>query len=286
MGASDLQNDKNGFGCMTSILAVFASIVFFIKGYTWLGWLVLAPTLLFNLASFLKYSKAIKRNKEELMKQLESLKPRTGSLKAAQFFISSDLLTKIALNEQEKRIYLWGPQESDTSKPSPGMAYAAFEYEYADILAAEMSEDGVSLGTRSSRSRMAQSVLDGFLSKIDGTFIGGSVPPEKPKKNVTSLDLTIIVNDSSRPIHTINFFKFTGEGGQAPLKKGSPAYHELLNKLRHWYMLLSFVMDETEPDHVAEMVSDPVAFEDASGHDPLSAMEELLEESRRKQLGK
>lgn len=286
MAASDLQNDKMGFGCMTSILAVFASIIFFIKGYAWIGWLCIIPTLFLNLISFLKYSKGIKRNREELSKQLENLKPKTGNFKAGQTFISSNQLTKIAVDEQAKRICIWAPENPDTSAALAGMAYETFEYDYSDILAVEMSEDGVSLGTKSSQSQTARSLLEGFISKADGTFIGGAQPTEKKKKNVDSLDLTIIVNSPARPLHTINFFTFISEGSQPPLKKGSPAYREHINRLRHWYMLLSFVMQEsTEEDKpVHETVLNDI-LPDMDNMDTLSAMDELLEESKRRQQG-
>lgn len=283
MAAYDLQNDKTGFGCITSILALFASFILFIKGYTLIGWIFLAPTLLLNFISFLRYSKGIKRNKMELLKQLESLKPKTSSFKATQDFTSSDLLSKIAIDEQAKRISIWGPEDPETSKALAGMPYKTFEYEFEDILAVEMSEDGVSLGTKTSRSTKARSLLDGFLSKVDGTFIGASRPPEKTKKHVTSLDLTIIVNDSARPLHTINFYRFTGEGSQAQVKKGTPAYQEKINKLRHWYMLFSLVMEEANKGSFEDL---PLAeIETPPDMNTLSSMDELLEESKRRQHG-
>lgn len=285
MAASDIEKDKSGFGCMTSILAVFASIIFFIKGYAWIGWLCLIPTLLFNLISLLRYTKGIKRNRKELLKELESLKPGGTNFKSEQTFISQNLLTKISIDENAKRIYIWAPKMADISIAKAGMAYEMFEYDYSDILAVEMSEDGVSLGTKSSQSKTARSLLDGFISKDNGTFIGGSQPPEKKKKNVGTLDLTIIANDSARPLHTINFFTFTGEGSQPPLKKNTPAYRDQINRLRSWYMQLSFVMEDSKEKNSVETVHEPSVNEVPIDIDTLTAMEELLEQNKRKQLG-
>lgn len=301
MATSELQHDKNGFGCMTSILAVIASIIFFILGYTWIGWLFLIPTLFLNLISFMKYLHAIKRNRKELSKQLENLKPETSGFMAAHTFISYNQLTKIAVDEQAKRICIWAPEKPDMTKGVAGMVYKIFEYNYPDVLAVEMAEDGVSLGTKSSHSKTAHSLLDGFFSKTDGTFIGGSQPSEKKKKHVESLDLTIIVNDSARPLHTINFYTFTGEGGQPQLKKSTPAYRDCMNKLRSWYMLLSFIMEDVREDNMCESIHEASPTEHLSSSEPLhepssreslyeldslSAMDELLEESKRRQHGK
>ncbi|MFD1708780.1 hypothetical protein ACFSCZ_19070 [Siminovitchia sediminis] len=243
-GSEGTQNE--GVGCIASILFLIVSILAFIKGYTSVGWLILIPILLLNLISFLRYSKGLKRNKEGLMKQLDDLKPETSSFRATQEFTSSNFLTKIAVDEEKERICIWGPQDRSTSKALAGMPYTAFEYDYSDILAVEMSEDGVSLGTKVSETETARNLLDGFISPVDGTFIGGSRPADQPKKHVDSLDLTIVVNHQARPLHFINFYKYVAEGGQAKLKKDSAEYKKHMNALRHWYMLMSFIIEKGE----------------------------------------
>lgn len=298
------EKKDSGFGCMLSILFFIVAIITLFTRHSTVGWIILGSVLFLNLISFIRYLRKTEKEKKQLVRQIAELQLPGRALHSDREIISSNHMTKIAVDEGQRKIYIWGPADLHISQARPGMAFTLFEYRYEDILAAEISQNGCPLATKTRRARSVLGQLDGLISKETGHIVGESCEDELDY--ISELQLNLIADDMSRPLHNIQFYTYTAEGAQTKIKDGSREHQDELARLRDWYMFFCFVIAEADQaagegesaawqDHDSIVQEEASFFEDhltqreevtlTGETDSLSDMEKLLEQIKRKQLG-
>ena len=173
-------------------------------------------------------------------KYLLTLQPKEKQFRETQSFLSFDLLSKIAMDEQNRRIYLWAPENRDVQslKDIPyRMPYQLFSYAYSDILAVEIIENGSRTSTVFRRSQSARFLLNG----LQPTML--TSPREQSEGQRTySLLLKLIMKDSVKPIHLIHFYI---DSAKSP-NKNSAIYQKAQNDLEHWFTVFHFIMKDID----------------------------------------
>jgi hypothetical protein len=104
-----------------------------------------------------------------------------------------------------------------------------------DILEAEVVEDGYSVTKSSTSSVAGRAVLGGLLLGPAGAIVGGVTAKRRTDGKVKSIDLRVIVNDTAKPIHTINFMNIEQE-------KGSAIYKKAFADAKHWHAVINVLI--------------------------------------------
>ncbi|MBO1005109.1 hypothetical protein [Pseudogracilibacillus auburnensis] len=184
-----------------------------------------------------------KANKKKLKKYINRIRPLNVNFQETQSYTSFDSINKIAIDETNQIVCIWQPA-NEVKRYTKKIKYEVYEYPFSDVLAVEMSENGRSIGTVTRTSQSVRHLLDGLLDEDDGTLIGGHQVGDKASKNISTMELKIIVKDISKPLHLIHFFHFAS--GLGKLRKYSPKYQEYLQELRHWYILLNLIIKQAD----------------------------------------
>ena len=171
---------------------------------------------------------------------LSTLQPKVRNYHETQSYVAYDILSKIAVDEKNERIYFWAPENQGVytiKDASYGMPYQLFDYPYSALLAAQIIEDSASVSTMSRQSQSARVLLDGLEPTND-------IHPEKPSNNerINSMELKLILKDQVRPIHTVRFYS----DSNSSLNKSSPEYLRAKNEIEQWFTILHFIIKETD----------------------------------------
>lgn len=312
-----------GTGCLLGFSGIGLLIYFIINGNTKMGIILI---VLFWVFALILLNKA--HNRDELMKEkqkryISTFRPNE-IFKETQAFTSPDLLTRIAYDEELKRICIWAPQSQSgdpITKVFQNLPYEVYEYHFGDILAAEISEDGYPIAAAFRDSPSAIQLLEGIF-KEEYDAINESIHNRQEPMKISSMELKLIVNDLTKPIHRIPFYV----GGS--LNKDTPKYRGLLSEMRQWHIIIKFALNEadkmelggtetlsrknemetqealetggitdeqesTQPNYLETEMEEtvqpnvekmPAVFQPTEG-DTLSDFEKLLETNKRKQFG-
>jgi hypothetical protein len=129
-------------------------------------------------------------------------------------------------------------------------------FEYRDILAVEILEDGQSLTKTIRTSQAAGAILGGLLLGPVGALAGALTAGKKTVNKVRSVDLKIVVNDSSRPVHVVKFL-------QGECDRTSFVYGSAIAEAREWHGLLMVLIEQADREE-APPVSAPAPSPTAS----------------------
>ncbi len=99
--------------------------------------------------------------------------------------------------------------------------------DYKDILSSAIFENGDPV-TQAKRS-----------SQVGGLLIGGVMLGSVGNNRVKKIDLQLIVNDTERPVHFVNFLA----GGA---KTDSFKYQEAMRRVRHWHALMDILIKKAD----------------------------------------
>ena len=235
-----LSNLFLGLGCFSPIIGVTIFIYLLthqslLSGFIYLGVFLVIMIILIVIASQLEDKRKAKQKH-----LLSTLQPKDENYHETQSYVAYDILSKIVVDEKNKRIYIWAPENQEVytiKDASYGMPYQLFDYPYSALLAAQIIEDSDSVSTMSRQSQSARVLLDGLEPTID-------IHPEKPSNNerINSMELKLILKDQVKPIHIVRFYT----DSNASLNKSTPEYRRAKNEIEQWFTILHFIIKEID----------------------------------------
>ncbi len=156
------------------------------------------------------------KHKKESKAAFENLK----DFKADNYYLSTSSGISIGFDNQRKKICFL-----DT-KHIPSI------FDYNKILQCELEVDGESVLKSSTSGTIGRTLLGGILGGGIGAIVGGTTGSKRQKENISSIDLKIIVNDTTNPIYKINFLNIK-------TKKGSIIYKPAYSSAEQWHGIIS-----------------------------------------------
>ena len=147
---SKLSNLFLGLGCLSPIVGIGLLLYFLFQSSIFLGFLsviisLLAMTILFVLTSQIEEKRKIKQ-----AEFLQTFQPNQYDAQKYKSFTSYNLLSKIAIDEQQGKVYFWVPYSDkgeNSTKAYVGMPYIIKAYNYSDIFAIKLAEDNYQTAT-------------------------------------------------------------------------------------------------------------------------------------------
>ncbi|WP_252502542.1 hypothetical protein [Sporosarcina sp. Marseille-Q4943] len=228
-------------GCLAPIIGI-AAMFYFIKREAFLpGFLFFA--LFFGFAAlFLTLSTRTEEKLKARQKEyLSTFQPDARNY--VESFIADDLLSKIAIDEKNRRIHFWEPALIDgkpIKKAFHKMPYILSDYPYSALLAVEVYENGT-------RQKTVVNDAEGTIERIEA--LGQSVTQIINKKmpivkkaihrRIATIEMKIIIDDETKPVRIIRFYSNLDKR----LKKDSTDHHSLQREVDHWVSLLTFIME-------------------------------------------
>lgn len=192
----------------------------------------------------------------EYLNNLENFSPTLWFFD--QFFRSG-----ILVDEPKKEIFLWKFFD-DSDK------WEQHRLRYNDILSVEVIEDGITI-TKTNRMSQLGGVLIGSIFGGAGAIVGGlSAKKEAGIGKVKSLDLKIIINDTSNPIFNISFLSKTSEISTNDIK-----YKDAKAQADHWKAVFEAIIKQADIEEQQNQKNTIV--ESSSISDELKKLAELKE---------
>lgn len=169
----------------------------------------------------------IKRTKD-IVKLLNSLPDFTQT----QFVLSQDVKTGLAFDEGRGKVCLiaW---DKKTSIPE----FRVFGLK--DLLSTEIYEDGQAVTRTSRSSQLGSALVGGLLFGGLGAVVGGLSGKTVAADKVKSICLRVMVNDTARPIHEVQFLLLE-------VKRDSSVYKETIKNVRHWNSILEILIKRAD----------------------------------------
>lgn len=158
---------------------------------------------------------------EVLRKKLQSLQLNGVNSSRLPTFVAADALTKVSLDGDKQRIYLWRALRHDgelLEKPQKNMSYKTFSYKVELLESVSVLADDHVLSTS---------------NQTDLTGDAQSATSESGK--VERITLFLQVTDEKYPFHPIRFYNKPNLG----LVKGSADYKKVIEEVMEWFESLS-----------------------------------------------
>jgi hypothetical protein len=199
----------------------------------------------FGFAALFLYLSTLSEEKLKAKQReyLNTFQPKASNYIESHAFIADDLLSKITVDEKNRRIYFWEPVPIDgkpVKKPFVNMPYILSDYPYSAILAVELYENGT-------RKKTAVKEAEGTMERIEA--LGQSVSPVINEKmslakkaihrKIATIEMKIIIDDETKPVRVIRFFANLDKR----LKKESTNHIAMQRQVDHWMSLLTFIMN-------------------------------------------
>lgn len=238
--STKLSNFFVALGCLSMLVGGAFFIYFLINKSIGTAFLYASISFILMIILAVIGSQIDEKRKRKHKEYLLTLQPTEKQFQETQTFVSFDLLSKIAMDEQNERIYLWAPEKRSVQSLkdiSYRMPYQLFSYAYAEILAVEVVESGASIRMNSRRSQSSKFFLDG-LQPITEDFL----KEQTDEQPAYSIMLKLILKDRVKPIHLIQFY---ADSAKSP-NKNSEIYQKVLKDLEHWFTVLHFIMKDID----------------------------------------
>ncbi|MCG3088462.1 hypothetical protein [Sporosarcina cyprini] len=223
-----------GIGCLLPIFAIGFSIYAFIKGFGFIGFL-LSVFIFFIGLGFLGHSKSVEDRRIEKQKEiLLSLNREIEDVEKMPTIVSSDVLTRLALDYEHNRVYVWIAEDDKgqpMKKPKMGMQYKMLTYLFSDLIAAAVVENR---SVEMSTCKSVKEPLHTFIAKLPPIQMS-----EGQKNHVKLLELVIQLADEKYPFIPIRFF----DEPYNPLSKKLPKYNVLLKDMHLWFADLEEIIN-------------------------------------------
>lgn len=225
-----------GIGCLLPIFAIGFSIYAFIKGFGFIGFL-LSVFIFFIGLGFLGHSKTVEdRNIVKQKETLLSLNREIADVEKMPTIISSDVLTRLSIDNEHKQFYIWIAEDDNGKpliKPKTGMQYKLLTYLFSDLIAAAVVENR---SVEMSTCKSVKEPLHTFISKLPPIEMS-----EGQKNHVKLMELVIQLADEKYPFIPIHFFNEPYN----PLSKKLPRYNVLLKDMHMWYSDLEKIINQS-----------------------------------------
>ena len=238
---SKLSNSFLGLGCFTPLLGITLLVYFFYQQSFLLGCIAVVASFVVSIILFVLMSLIDGKRKRKQMKFLQTFQPDRVEFQKLKSFTSYDLLEKIAIDQQQKKMYLWVPDSNkgeNITKAFVGMPYVIKTYNFSDLLAIKFTENDHQMAS-AQKDTDYKSFL---LNKIpeEETTTNHSTHP--PIDKISSMDLEVIVNDNMKPKHRLRFY----HEPYRKIRKDSPEYEAYYKGFQKWFNLLKTIIYETE----------------------------------------
>ncbi|MBO0995009.1 hypothetical protein [Bacillus sp. SD088] len=215
-------------GCSFIPIGIGLLIFLITIGQLGIGIVLLIVLLVISIAFMARASEIEDANRERYKNYIASFRPEIEAFTETQVISPDSLLTRIALDEQEKRVCIWLPNDPTMKLPQKEMTFQVFSYEFADIQAVEM-------------------IINEHYTLEKRT---GSDPSMEPE-TITSLQLQIT---AAHMTHTLIFYEATMKNGHIQLKRGTNAYQKQFKTLEQGFSLMKEVIRGSDTtDHQDNM---------------------------------
>lgn len=187
---------------------------------------------------------------------------RLGRLKdfsATQKFVGLDGKSGLAIDERREKIcliYHW--RQNVTARV----------ISYMDLLASEIFEDGVTVTKTVRSSQIGGALIGGVALGGVGAIIGGLSGSKQTSDKVRKIDLRLTVNNTTNPIHDVNFLNL-------PTKKNSILYKQAIQNARHWQGLIEVLIKRAEREDKTTNTDEPARLPLNSIADELKKLADL-----------
>lgn len=192
------------------------------------GWLLVSVGLV--VAAAIVPIVIASRMRKAMEKELEAL----PNFSPTQKIMGDDGDTGLAVDEERKRICLI---KNDVS----GIELKTISYR--DVLSSEIFVDGETVTRTARGSQIGGTLLGGLALGGVGAVIGGLSGKTRSSEMVKRIDLRILINDTARPLHDINFLNVEN-------KKGGILYESAMKKARHWHGLMAVLIRHADSQDV------------------------------------
>jgi len=166
------------------------------------------------------------QRRKALAEELDSL----AGFKVSQSYLDDSGNTAIAIDRINKKICLL--KHCGTEIKSKIVSYR-------DLLSAEVLVDGTEVVKTSRGSQLGGAILGGIIDGGVGAIIGGLSGSKTSIKKVNSIRLQIVINDSSEPIHLVNFLEGENDAGSFTCRQA-------MDQARYWQGLLSVFITQAD----------------------------------------
>lgn len=241
------------------IVLIFNSVVdrdtgFFIM---FMGYLVAIPFLLLERKKNKEKTQNKRKKLFEKLKEVEEYKP-------TRVLVSEDLLYILSVDENLKKICITSHSKN-------------LLFDYKDILQSEIIEDGSSVTRTSRGSQLGGALIGGVLAGGVGAVIGGLSGKTETKDQIKKVQLKIVVNDISRPSHTITLLNHITE-----LKTDDHRVKSARKKASDWHNVISIIIkraDEEDKQKERKLNQEDLKSSNISVADELLKLSELLKQN-------
>ena len=142
--SSKLSNLFFGLGCLTPIGGIVLLFYFLIQSSISLGVTSVILSFVVTILLFVVGSQMDEKHKAKQLAFLQTFQPDQEDFQKFKSYTSYNLLSKIAIDERQGKVYLWLPdsdQGEKITKAYAGMPYIIKEYDYSNLLAIKLTED-------------------------------------------------------------------------------------------------------------------------------------------------
>ncbi len=187
---------------------------------------------LFLIAIVVFFMKYLKREEEKFDARVNNLLSKITEFNATQKYLNLASESGIAVDEASNKLCFF-EKKNESLQP--------YIYSYNQLVECELVEDGDTVTKTSRASQLGGALVGGLIAGGVGTIVGGLSGKRKSLQKVRRVDLKIIVNDTRKPVHILNFFDYETE-------KGSIQYQNVMAKANHWYGLISVYIKRAEQE--------------------------------------
>lgn len=232
------------FGCLAPIIGVVVLIYLLNTDAVIPGFLFFAAFFGFGVL-FLNLSiRAEQKVKQKQREYLDSFKPSATNYTESHAYVSYDLLSKIAVDEKNQRIYFWEPDTTDgktLSRAYLHMPYTVKSYTYKQLLAIELFENGTRQQTVVNEAPRTIERIEELGQSVEQIIKNKSTLIRKViYRKVATMEMKVLIDDKEKPYRIIRFYTNLDKR----LKRGSVSYSTVKQDSDHWMSLLTFVMNQ------------------------------------------
>lgn len=165
-------------------------------------------------------------------KAINDLILNTKNFSVDSQYVSPDGTTGIAIDEGRAKVCL---------VRKAGEKFKSRVVAHRDILSSEIHENGQTVTKSVRSSQIGRAVVGGLLAGGVGAVIGGLSGNKIDKSKITQLDLRLVVNDPSEPVHDVRFLTMESA-------KDSILYKTAAEDARQWQARMDVLIKRAERD--------------------------------------
>ncbi len=139
---------------------------------------------------------------------------------------------------------------------------------HRDIISSELFEDGATITKTIRSSQIGGAVVGGVLLGEAGAVIGGLSGKKVEETTIKRIELRLVVNDSTEPVHNVCFLN-------SESKRGGILYNIAAKEARQWQARMVVLIKRAERESLGEQQSQSNSSASFSVSDELRKLAEL-----------